>query len=60
MDSFAVVRDRIGKLVSTSEGITSEGLRLFRGTLVQAIFVDDSAASDMKQVPLRELPRRMM
>ncbi|GET88276.1 argonaut-like protein, putative [Leishmania tarentolae] len=41
-----VVREKTGKLVCTTQGVSAGGLRIYRGVLVQAIFVDSSAALD--------------
>ncbi|KAG5479366.1 hypothetical protein LSCM1_04625 [Leishmania martiniquensis] len=41
-----VVREKTGKLLCTTQGVSAGGLRLYRGVQVQAIFVDSSAALD--------------
>lgn len=39
-----VVREKTGKLACTMQGVSSGGLRLYRGIYVNAIFVDHTAA----------------
>lgn len=49
-----VVREKTGKLVCTTQGVSAGGLRLYQGALVQAIFVDSSAALDPNAADTRE------
>uniref|UniRef100_A0A0A9X0W5 Alanine--tRNA ligase n=1 Tax=Lygus hesperus TaxID=30085 RepID=A0A0A9X0W5_LYGHE len=58
MGSFGVVREHNGKLVTLNNGITAEGLRVFRGTLVQALFIDKNAALDMEKVSMNNKDSR--
>ncbi|KPI89547.1 putative argonaut-like protein [Leptomonas seymouri] len=46
LEMLAVVREKTGKLVCTMQGVSSGGLRIYRGVCVQAIFVDHAAALD--------------
>lgn len=39
-----VVRERTGKMLCTMQGVSAGGLRVYRGVLVQAVFVDAAAA----------------
>lgn len=41
---LSVVREKTGKLVCVSEGISADGLRIYQGVVAHAIFVDISAA----------------
>ncbi|KPA78159.1 putative argonaut-like protein [Leptomonas pyrrhocoris] len=44
LEVMEVVREKTGKLVCTTQGVSSGGLRVYRGIYVQAIFVDHTAA----------------
>lgn len=52
--NFSVVRDLDGKIVCTHDGLTVSGLRIFRGTTAQALFIDNSDGVSIK--PQQELP----
>ncbi|AYU78508.1 argonaut-like protein, putative [Leishmania donovani] len=49
-----VVREKTGKLVCATQGVSAGGLRIYQGVLVQAIFVDSSAALDPNAADARE------
>lgn len=40
--SFSTAREQDGKIVCTHDGLTVGGLRIYRGTIANAIFVDDT------------------
>ncbi|KAG5505680.1 hypothetical protein JKF63_05015 [Porcisia hertigi] len=49
-----VVREKTGKLVFTMQCVSAGGLRMYRGVLVQAIFVDSSAALNPHEADTQE------
>ncbi|SYZ65649.1 argonaut-like_protein (plasmid) [Leishmania braziliensis MHOM/BR/75/M2904] len=53
-DFIEVVQGKTGKLACTTQGVSAGGLRMYRGVLVQAVFVDNSAALDTNTAETRE------
>ncbi|CAD2220861.1 Piwi domain containing protein, putative [Angomonas deanei] len=47
VDNYCLVREKVGKIVSLSTGISSGGLRVYKGTSVNAIFVDSSEVENI-------------
>lgn len=48
-EAYAVVRDTTGKSVCTTSGIASGGLRVFKGVVTHAVFVDDTLATQSEE-----------
>lgn len=40
-----VVREKTGKIIFTMQGVSSGGVRVYRGVYVQAVFIDDTAVT---------------
>ena len=54
---FAVVRDNDTKMVCTQDGISCSGLRIFRGTTANAMYINTGAAQQAPIVkPVAEVP----
>ncbi|PWU99193.1 PIWI-like protein [Trypanosoma cruzi] len=54
--AFTVAREANGKLVCTHDSFIVGGMRIFKGTIVRAVFIDSNGAIDTKNCAASALP----